>query len=151
MQSFEDVLREFEDFLQTASYLEVLHVDGGMYGFLMRVLLSTSTQSYAVPHKNYMYARKWSCHWKRGSKSTTRLITRNLLCNSFAFHVILLNDLLEYCVFRQKNAREKRNVHSGSLGIFVLFWKFCQMDCEWPCGIQQRFLHFWRTSKINRF
>ena len=24
MQSFEDVLREFEDFLQTASYLEVL-------------------------------------------------------------------------------------------------------------------------------
>ena len=26
----------------------------GMYGFLMRVLLSTSTQSYAVPHKNYM-------------------------------------------------------------------------------------------------
>ena len=25
-----------------------------MYGFLMRVLLSTSTQSYAVPHKNYM-------------------------------------------------------------------------------------------------
>ena len=54
MQSFEDVLREFEDFLQTASYLEVSHVDGGMYGFLMRVLLSTSTQSYAVPHKNYM-------------------------------------------------------------------------------------------------
>lgn len=54
MQSFEDVLREFEDFLQTASYLEVLPFDGGMYGFLMRAFLSTSTQSYAVPHKNYM-------------------------------------------------------------------------------------------------
>ena len=54
MQSFEDVLREFGDFLQTASYLEVLPCRWGMYGFLMRVLLSTSTQSYAVPHKNYM-------------------------------------------------------------------------------------------------
>ena len=29
MQSFEDVLREFEDFLQTASYLEVLQCRWG--------------------------------------------------------------------------------------------------------------------------
>ena len=77
MQSFEDVLREFEDFLQTASYLEVLPCRWGyvrlfnegapinfyavlcrtpqeLYDTLERVLLSTSTQSYAVPHKNYM-------------------------------------------------------------------------------------------------
>ena len=152
MQSFEDVLREFEDFLQTASYLEVLPC---RWGYVRLFNEGAPINFYAVlcrtPTRTIWYARKWSCHWKRGSKSTTRLITRNLLCNSFAFHVILLNDLLEYCVFRQKNAREKRNVHSVSLGVFVLFWKFCQMDCEWPCGIQQRFLHFWRTSKINRF
>ena len=130
------------------------HVDGGMYGFLMRVLLSTSTQSYAVPPQELYDTLENDLTIEKEVQNPQRdwlLITRKLLCNLFAFHVILLNDLLEYCVFRQKNAREKRNVHSVSLGVFVLFWKFCQMDCEWPCGIQQRFLHFWRTSKINRF
>ena len=46
---------------------------------------------------------------------------RKLLCNSFAFRALLLNGLLEYCVFRQKNAREDCNVHSDGLGVFVLF------------------------------
>lgn len=44
-----------------------------------------------------------------------------LLWDSFVFRVFLLSSLIEYCVFRQKNAREGRNVHSGGLGIFVLF------------------------------
>ena len=153
MLSFEDVLKEFEDFLQTASYLEVLPCRWGyvrlfnegdpinFYAVLCRTpqeLYDTLENDLAIEKEVQNPQRDWL------------LITRKLLCNSFAFHVILLNDLLEYCVFRQKNAREKRNVHSGSLGVFVLFWKFCQMDCEWPCGIQQRFSHFWRTSKINR-
>lgn len=38
--------------------------------------------------------------------STTRLITRKLLCNSFVFRVLLLNGLLEYCVFRQKERQK---------------------------------------------
>lgn len=54
MQSFEDVLREFEDFLQTASYLEVLQCRWGYVRLFNEGVLSTSTQSYAVPHKNYM-------------------------------------------------------------------------------------------------
>ena len=122
MQSFEDVLREFEDFLQTASYLEVLPC---RWGYVRLFNEGAPINFYAVlcrtPQELYDTLENDLAIEKRGSKSTTRLITRNLLCNSFAFHVILLNDLLEYCVFRQKNAREKRNVHSGSLGVFVLF------------------------------
>lgn len=122
MQSFEDVLREFEDFLQTASYLEVLPC---RWGYVRLFNEGAPINFYAVlcrtPQELYDTLENDLAIEKRGSKSTTRLITRNLLCNSFAFHVILLNDLLEYCVFRQKNAREKRNVHSVSLGVFVLF------------------------------
>ena len=59
MLSFEDVLKEFDIFLQTASYLEVLPCRwGGMFGFLMRATLSTSMQSCAVLRKSYM------THWK---------------------------------------------------------------------------------------
>ena len=109
MQSFEDVLREFEDFLQTASYLEVLPC---RWGYVRLFNEGAPINFYAV-----------LCRTPQELYDTLEndLITRKLLCNSFAFHVILLNDLLEYCVFRQKNAREKRNVHSGSLGVFVLF------------------------------
>ena len=114
MQSFEDVLREFGDFLQTASYLEVLPC---RWGYVRLFNEGAPINFYAVlcrtPQELY--------DTLENDLATTRLITRKLLCNSFAFHVILLNDLLEYCVFRQKNAREKRNVHSGSLGVFVLF------------------------------
>lgn len=154
MLSFEDVLKEFEDFLQTAPYLEVLPCRWGyvrlfnegdpinFYAVLCRTpqeLYDTLENDLTIEKEVQNPQRDWL------------LIARKLLCNSFAFRALLLSGLIEYCVFRQKNAREKRNVHSGSLGVFALFWKFCQMDCEWPCGIQQRFSHFWRTSKINRF
>ena len=42
MQSFEDVLREFEDFLQMASYLEVL-----LHGVFHRSEEHTSESSHA--------------------------------------------------------------------------------------------------------
>ena len=54
MQSFEDVLREFEDFLQTASYLEVLPCRWGYVRLFNEGAPINFTQSYAVPHKNYM-------------------------------------------------------------------------------------------------
>ena len=114
MQSFEDVLREFEDFLQTASYLEVLPC---RWGYVRLFNEGAPINFYAVlcrtPQELY--------DTLENDLAIEKEVTRKLLCNSFAFHVILLNDLLEYCVFRQKNAREKRNVHSGSLGVFVLF------------------------------
>ena len=54
MLSFEDVLKEFEEFLHAATYLEVLHAAGGMCGFSTRVILSISMPSYVVLRKSCM-------------------------------------------------------------------------------------------------
>lgn len=59
------------------------------------------------------------------------------------------SSLIQYCVFRQKNARKVRNVLAGGSGVFVLLRKFCQMDCKRSCCFQQCFPHFWWTSKID--
>ena len=69
--------------------------------------------------------------------------------NYCVIHLFLWSSLIQYCVFRQKNARKVRNVLAGGSGVFVLLRKFCQMDCKRSCCFQQCFPHFWWTSKID--
>ena len=114
---------------------------GWSYQFLCRLM------SYSA--RVVWHAGKWSRGWKRGAESAKRLISAKLLCNSFAFHLFLWSILIQYCVFRQKNARKVRNVLAGGSGVFVLLRKFCQMDCKRSCCFQQCFPHFWWTSKID--
>lgn len=55
MLSFEDVLKEFEEFLHAATYLEVLPCRWGyVRGFSTRVILSISMPSYVVLRKSCM-------------------------------------------------------------------------------------------------
>lgn len=120
-----------------------------MCGFSTRVILSISMPSYVLLRKSCMTRWKMISRLKRGAESAKRLISAKLLCNSFAFHLFLWSSLIQYCVFRQKNARKVRNVLAGGSGVFVLLRKFCQMDCKRSCCFQQCFPHFWWTSKID--
>ena len=53
MLSFEDVLKEFEEFLHAAIW-KFSHAAGGMCGFSTRVILSISMPSYVVLRKSCM-------------------------------------------------------------------------------------------------
>lgn len=88
-----------------------------MCGFSTRVILSISMPSYVLLRKSCMTRWKMISRLKRGAESAKRLISAKLLCNSFAFHLFLWSSLIQYCVFRQKNARKVRNVLAGGSGV----------------------------------